>query len=237
MEIPNNQNGLKIEYHHGVCLARNPKTGVIEHHLPIPQAENVFGNFFYYDPRTRETKFVINSEKGYEIIKLGDQNWRPLQPDFRKGQRVLMFKDKDREKLLFFYAVRTPQQQGTSDLEISCFDLSTEEYENLRNFPRNIFCDVTKLIPFYWKSDPAIGELSKEDGLRVLIMKNDYSWNEQVIEISSAFLNLHLITMKFLPIHFVKGVLRFQCNDNQDYYFFYNIRTGSVTGYSKEFVI
>ncbi|KAF4375518.1 hypothetical protein F8388_024177 [Cannabis sativa] len=221
MEIPNNLDGLKIEYHHGVCLARNPKTGVIEHHLPIPQAQNVFGNFFYYDPRTRMKLNLSSILKRVTrlsnlVTKIGDL----YNPIFRKGSAYSCSKTKIGRN----YSLLRRTNSTTT---------STEEYENFRNFPRNIFCDVTKLIPFYWKSDPAIGELSKEDGLRVLIMKNDYSWNEQVIEISSAFLNLHLITMKFLPIHFVKGVLRFQCHDNQDYYFFYNIRTGSVTGYRR----
>ncbi|KAF4403888.1 hypothetical protein G4B88_014344 [Cannabis sativa] len=238
MEIPaNNQYGLKVEHHHGVCLARNPKTGVIEHHLPIPQAENVFGNFFYYDSDTRGIIFVIKSEKGYEILKLGDQNWRPLQPDFRKGQPVLKFKDKDREKLLFFYLVRTPQQQGTFDLEISCFDLLTEKYEKLRNFPRNIFCDVTKLIPFYWESDPAIaiGELSKEHGLRVLVMKNDYSWNEQVIEICSPFLNQHLIPTGIIPVAFVNTLLwfRYRKHNHRNIEYCYDTILGRVMG-SKE---
>ncbi|KAF4376199.1 hypothetical protein F8388_018868 [Cannabis sativa] len=32
--------------------------------------------------------------KGYEILKLGDKNWRPLQPNFRKGQLLLKLKVK-----------------------------------------------------------------------------------------------------------------------------------------------
>ncbi|KAF4375515.1 hypothetical protein F8388_024174 [Cannabis sativa] len=232
MEIPNNYEGLIIEHRHRVfCRVRNLGTGEITQ-LPIPQAEKILGNVFYYDWFTHDTKFIINSEKGYEILKLGDQNWRPLQPNFRKDQIVLM--SNDRKKMLFFYCL---VHQGSFDLRVTLFDLRTEEYETIRNFPRNIFCDVTKQIPFYWESDPAIGELSKENGLRVLVMKNDYSWNEQVIEISSAFLNHHLITMKFFPIDFVNGILWFQCNGNRKYYFCYHIVSGSVIGYVKALFI
>ncbi|KAF4375512.1 hypothetical protein F8388_024171, partial [Cannabis sativa] len=163
-----------------------------------------FRKFLLYDSDTRGTIFVIKSEKGYEILKLGDQNWRPLQPDFRKGQPVLKFKDKDREKLVFFYLVRTRQQQAHS---------------------------------FYWESDPAIaiGELSKEHGLRVLVMKNDYSWNEQVIEICSPFLNQHLIPTGIIPVAFVNTLLwfRYRKHNHRNIEYCYDTILGRVMG-SKE---
>ncbi|KAF4362166.1 hypothetical protein G4B88_002305 [Cannabis sativa] len=41
-------------------------------------------------------------------------------------------------------------------------------------------------------------------------MKNDYSWNEQVIEICSPFLNQHLIPTGIIPVAFVNTLLWFR---------------------------
>ncbi|KAF4347661.1 hypothetical protein G4B88_008172 [Cannabis sativa] len=234
MEIPNNQDRLKVEHYHGLlCIARNTRTGVIAHHLPIPRAEKICQKFFYYDPRTRETKFVIHSEKGYEILKLGDQNWRPVEPDFRKGQQILMCKDTG--KVLFFYPIQTPTQ-GTFDLEMSCYDLISEKYENFRNFPRNIFSDVTNITPFLWNNCPVIGEFTKDRGLRILVMKNVYCWSEKVIEISidySKFFNHeYLIPRGIIPVEILNSLLFFRYKYiYPGYEFSYDMKLGSVMGF------
>ncbi|KAF4403881.1 hypothetical protein G4B88_014337 [Cannabis sativa] len=66
-------------------------------------------------------------------------------------------------------------------------------------------------------------------------MKNDYSWNEQVIEICSPFLNQHLIPTGIIPVAFVNTLLwfRYRKHNHRNIEYCYDTILGRVMG-SKE---
>ena len=219
---------LIIEHRHGEFFhARDLETGEVLN-LPIPHCHHVLGVVYSYDWFTKESHMIVISEKGHEILRIGDQNWRPFEPNYRKGEYMMI--SKVRKEVLFLNLVQTPQQG--LDLEVPCYNIRTERCGNIGNFPKGVFADLNKLIPFFWNFSPAVGELSRKDGLRVLALAND-EWSEEIQQVCSKFFNLHLIALDFVPVKVVCGNLWFQCNGNREYYFCYDIKAGRVTQYVK----
>ncbi|POO01930.1 hypothetical protein TorRG33x02_022220 [Trema orientale] len=48
---------------------------------------------------------------------------------------------------------------GDLDVHVSCFDLRTEKSVNIDRFPRGVFSDVSKPLPFWWNNCVAFGKI------------------------------------------------------------------------------
>ena len=231
--------GLVVEYYYIFCrshsihsvIIRNPATQNICF-LPPPPSEIIRGMWLNIDSSTGLTKAKLLCEfsfldvrtfrfvNAYGILKVGEENWRPLNPD-RVGQSLMVSRD---QKEMFFIKTRPHLA-----LQISSFDIRTERSVNIDNFPQGAFSDLANLTPFWWNNSLAIGEVTGTK-LHVLILEkqqngnNGYKWSDQKIIIPLGVLGPQTIK-DFVPIEAISNYLWFHSKGAYKYCYEYSGRT------------
>ena len=228
--------GLVVESRcHHYYTVRNPATRKLLH-LPRPPGNDYSRQmWFNFNSSTREARLLCKysvlsedrytlSEQGYKIIKIGEKEWRSLNPNRKKESLML---SRDEGKMYFIGLVKTGHDL---DLQISSFDMRTENSVTIGNLPGGVFSDLSKLHPFLWDNCPAFGDVTVQD-LQVLVLKkqeegNDqYKWNENKIVVSLEILGERhpMIRDYFSPVEAISDDLWYRSLGRYEYC--YDMRT------------
>lgn len=206
-------------------VVRNPATCKILD-LPHPSGDDIYGMWFDFDSSTGEANLLCKTEQGYEILKSGEEKWRALGQEFWKCLII----SRDKKKMFF---VGHGDIVPDSDIHVSSFDIRTGRCVSINNFPRDLFSDLSKLIPMWLNNCLAFADLA-EKNLRVMVLEEQeeennkcYKWSEKKVIASSGFLQYLISNGRVIPLEVISDDL-WLINSDRKHKCRYDIKEGKV---------